>query len=118
MRGEVIEHFPVGEVHEANMGIERRNEDRLRVLRRDERGDGFLYVNKLVRRRFRFRTLKIRTTKVIGAKLPLSQVVGANMAVHRAGHDVGAANVDGLDGVPSFVKRLNSLSVLRTEWDQ
>jgi hypothetical protein len=48
----------------------------------------------------------------VRAKFAFAKVIGANMAIDRAGLDSGRSDVDSLDSIASFFEHLNWLSRL------
>jgi hypothetical protein len=53
-----------------------------------------------------------RTSDKVSPQFALSQVVGSDVAVNRARHNVRWADVDGLDGVLGLFQGLNGLAAL------
>ena len=54
-----------------------------------------------------------RTTYKVGAELSHTQVVSPDMPIHGACKDVRVADMESLNGIAGFLKRLDRLAVLR-----
>ena len=99
-----IQELPCQCVEQPHVRVKSSNQERRRICRWNDRGDGFCATND---KQSAARGKRERTSDKVCAELAFAEVVRADVAVHGTGSNARRADVDGLHGIAGLFEHLD-----------